>query len=91
MAVMEPGDGWQARPLKGFRCRQPYERVDTDPKTGDPLDGPRRRALECHPSTPAPAARFAAGRGPKAAPGPMAPDEAVGRLGRFADSVREVD
>lgn len=63
MAVIELGDGWQARPLKGFRCWQLYERVDTDPKTGDPLDEPRWRALECYPSTLALAVRFAAERG----------------------------
>lgn len=49
------------------------------------------RALECYPSTLALAVRFAAERGLKAAPGSMALDEAVGRLERFADSVREVD
>lgn len=90
MAVIELGDGWQARPLKGFRCWQLYERVDTDPKTGDPLDELRWRALECYPSTLALAVRFAAERGLKAAPGSMALDEAVDRLERFADSVREV-
>ena len=82
MAVIELGDGWQARPLKGFRCWQLYER--------DPLDEPRWRALECYPSTLALAVRFAAERGLKAAPGSMALDEAVGRLERLADSVREV-
>lgn len=67
------------------------DRLWCDRQSGKDMDRPRWRAMECYPSTLALAVRFAAERGLKAAPGSMALDEAVGRLERFADSVREVD